>query len=354
MPLTSREIVSRCLKFEYPERMPRDLWTLPWCEEHFPEAMKEIRRRFPSDFQGAPNVYLPSSCRQGEPHAVGTFIDEWGCAFTNIQRGVIGEVKTPMIRNLSDWRNAQPPYETLPGDVASARDTVNRACAETPKFVLAGCCPRPWERYQFLRGSANAMMDLLEGADEARQLLRRIHDFHLQELEFWVSTDVDGIMFMDDWGSQKALLIDPALWRELFKPLYRDYCALAHERGKFAFMHSDGHIAAVYEDLIEVGVDAVNSQLFCMDMDALARVAKGRITFWGEIDRQHILPSKDSQAGRNAVRKVAARLYDPSGGVIAQFELGAGANPATAIAIFEEWECVEREYKTLCPLPPSS
>jgi len=148
---------------------------------------------------------------------------------------------------------------------------------------------------------------------------------------------------MDDWGSQRQLLIPPPLWRQFFKPLYREYCDLAHAHGKFAFMHSDGHIAEVYDDIVEIGVDALNSQLFCMDMADLARRAKGKLTFWGEIDRQHVLPAKDPQVGRAAVREVAKHFYDPAGGVIAQFEFTPGSHPATAIAIFEEWEQVQRE-----------
>ncbi len=151
-------------------------------------------------------------------------------------------------------------------------------------------------------------------------------------------------MFMDDWGAQDRLLISPEIWRTLFKPLYKDYCALAHAQGKFAFMHSDGYITPILEDLIDVGVDAINAQLFCMDMAEVARLAKGKITFWGEIDRQHVLPDPDPQVGRDAVRKVAQHLYDPAGGLIAQFEFGPGANPATALAIFEEWDNVQAEY----------
>ena len=39
------------------------------------------------------------------------------------------------------------------------------------------------------------------------------------------------------------------------------------------------------------------------------------------------MPAKDSKAGRDAVRKVASHLYQPSGGIIAEFELGPGSNP---------------------------
>ena len=79
-----------------------------------------------------------------------------------------------------------------------------------------------------------------------------------------------------------------------------------------------------------------------MDMKELSRTAKGKISFWGEIDRQHILPSKNPEEGRDAVRKVAQHLYDFTGGIIAQFEFGIGANPDTAMVIFEEWENIQK------------
>ena len=339
--MTSRERVRRCLRFEHPDRMPRELWYLPWAESHYPGTVRELNARFPGDFGGPANVYRPSPRVQGDAYVIGSHTDEWGCVFTSIQAGLIGEVRQPLLPEAGDWKQLKPPYETLPQDPAAARDAVNRSCAATERFVRASCCPRPWERYQFIRTTHRAMLDVMEPEEGFRDLLRVIHEFHLKELEFWVTTDVDGIMFMDDWGSQKQLLIPPRLWREHFKPLYREYCALAHAHGKPVFMHSDGCIQEVYADLVEVGVDALNSQLFCMDMADLARRAKGRITFWGEIDRQHVLPSPDPEAGRRAVREVARHFYDPRGGVIAQFEFGAGANPATALAIMEEWEAVQ-------------
>ncbi len=349
--MTGRERVQRALRFERPDRVPRDLWALPWAWTHYPQRLRELCERFPADMGAAASVYRPSPRVSGDPYMQGMYVDDWGCVFENMHPGVIGEVKAPQLTELSAWRDVvRPPVETLPEDWGKARDKVNRSVAESPLFIRAGCNPRPWERFQFLRGTVDAMCDVM-APDEAdlRGLLRRIHEHHLRELEFWTSTDVDAISFMDDWGSQTQLLIPPAHWRELFKPLYRDYCELAHSRGKFAFMHSDGCIAEIYPDLIEVGVDALNSQLFCMDLNALARY-KGRITFWGEIDRQHVLVSKDTEIGRAAVRTVASKLGDPRGGLIAQFELGPGCNPETGFAIFEEWERVYRTRQDSDPL----
>ncbi len=345
MQQSSREIVSRALKFQTPERMPRQLWALPWASEHHPETIKELARRFPSDFGNPRSPYKKSPRSHGSLYEVGESVDEWGCLFSNIHKGIIGEVKTPLLPKLEDWKGVKPPYEMLPDDLSAARDSVNRDCAASDKFMTASCCPRPWERYQFIRGSENAMEDIAFLEPETLQLIKRIHEFHLKELEFWASTDVDALTFMDDWGSQNSLLINPATWREVFKPLYREYCQIAKAAGKLVTMHSDGNIQAIYPDLIEIGVDAVNSQLFCMDMDWLRDNAKGRIAFWGEIDRQHVLNSPDPEVAREAVRKVASKLYSPKGGVIAQLEFGPGANPQAVIACFEEWERIDREER---------
>lgn len=342
MTLSSRERVVRCLDFSGPDRVPRDLWLLPWAEKNLPGAAAALQARYPGDFRTAVDVYRPSSRVKGDPYAVGTYRDEWGCVFHNIQEGIIGEVKEHQVWDLSDWKRVEPPYGQLPSDRDAAYERLRRFYGETDLFVLANACPRPWERYQFLRGTENALTDMLLQEKDFQRLLKKIHDFYMTELEFWVKADVDGITFMDDWGAQDRLLIPPDLWRDIFKPLYRDYCDLARSRDKYVFMHSDGWIQDIFPDLAGVGVNAVNSQLFCMDMEELARTVKGKLAFWGEIDRQHVLPSPDPGEGRRAVREVIRRLYDPSGGVIAQFEFGPGANPETALAVFDEWESLSR------------
>jgi hypothetical protein len=84
---------------------------------------------------------------------------------------------------------------------------------------------------------------------------------------------------MDDWGTNRSLLINPQTWREIFKPLYKEYCDIIHSTGKYAFFHTDGHTEAILGDLIEVGIDAINAQLFCMDIEEIARKHKRKVTF---------------------------------------------------------------------------
>jgi uroporphyrinogen-III decarboxylase len=180
-------------------------------------------------------------------------------------------------------------------------------------------------------------MDLGYDPKEFRTLLEMVRDFYRQEVSGWASSDVDGVFLMDDWGSNESLLISPDQWRAVFKPVYKDFCDIIHGAGKHVFFHSDGHIASIYEDLIEIGVDALNSQLFCMDIENLARQHKGRLTFWGEVDRQSILPFGTQDEVRAAVRRVRSALDDGTGGVIAQCEWGKDNSRENVEAVFEAW-----------------
>ena len=105
------------------------------------------------------------------------------------------------------------------------------------------------------------MVDLAEPSDGLRELLRRIHEHYLREVEVWARTPVDAIVLMDDWGMQTGLLVSPRAFRTYFLPMYADYAAIARRYGKYVFMHSDGHIISILGDLIEAGVQAINSQI---------------------------------------------------------------------------------------------
>ena len=331
--MSSRDLVRQTLEFAAPARVPRHIWTVPWTAQTYPAELAAIQERFPDDITWSPAFLHQPLKTVGDPYAVGTYTDEWGCLFENRQRGIIGEVKAPLVATWDRADRVRIPRERLGVDVGQ----VNAYCRTTDQFVLAGTGPRPFEQIQFIRGTENVFLDLAEGRAEFTVLLDRLHQFYLAELEVWAQTEVDGIFFQDDWGSQKSLLISPKTWRRIFKPLYRDYIALAHRHGKKAFMHSDGNIAAIYPDLVEIGLDAINSQLFCMDIEGLGRQYAGKITFWGEIDRQGLLPSGNREEISAAVTRVKDALYH-RGGVIAQCDFGLGANPQNVAQVFETWE----------------
>jgi uroporphyrinogen decarboxylase len=336
--MTSREIVRRTLEFTNNDRIPRQMWLLPWAKEHHPAMCDRIAADFPDDIGGVSTVYASPSIEQGDPYIVGEYTDPWGCRFTNIQPGIIGEVKEPLVAEEdTDWSDVSRihiPQEALSFDI----DQVNAACARTDSFVLSGYCPRPFEQLQFIRGTENLYIDLMDPSPNMLEFMATMHDFYCRVLTKWAKTDVDGLMFMDDWGSQNNLLIHPDIWCTLFKPMYKDYIDIAHQHGKKAFMHSDGNTLSILPHLVELGLDAFNAQIFCIGLENLVPF-KGKITFWGEIDRQHLLPNAGIDDIDAAVRKVHRLLWD-HGGCIAQCEFGPGAKPENVYQVFKSWHSI--------------
>jgi hypothetical protein len=332
--ITPRERVHKTLRFEKPDRAPRDLWVLPGAQTRWAVDIATFYDRFPIDFTGPAVQYGDAKRASGAGYHVGRYTDAWGSVWEVAQDGVVSEVAVPSIAEWDALSGYEPPLEIL--DEADF-SRVNASCAATDHYVKAGSTVRPFERMQFLRGSEQFFYDLAEDSAHLYQLRDMVHDFFLRELRMWAETDVDGVSFMDDWRTQSALLISPTKWREFYKPMYRDYCDILHAAGKDVWFHTDGHTEAISPDLIEIGVDALNSQLFCMDIEKLAREHRGQVTFWGEIDRQAVLAFGDPDDCRAAVRRVRAALDQGEGGVIAQCEWGIDTPPENVNAVFETW-----------------
>ena len=334
-PMTSRERVRAALTFSKPDRPPRDLWSLPYISLYRKAELDALLARFPVDF-GRPELSPGSDDLDIEKlRHPGTYRDEWGSVWHVGEPGVVGEVKEPVLNDWSGLRSFQPPWECLR---SRNWDHVNRLCDASPQFMLSATCARPFERLQFLRGPENFYMDLAYDTAEVRVLIGMVRDYYREEVLAWSGTNVDAVFLMDDWGSNSSLLISPATWREVFKPIYREYCEIIRKAGKFVFFHSDGNIESIYPDLIEIGVDALNSQLFCMNIEKLGELHRGKITFWGEIDRQQVLPYGTPEAVHAAVHRVRKALDNGKGGVIAQCEWGKDNSAENIAAVFEAWD----------------
>lgn len=334
--MTSRERVNAVLDGKRVDRLPRHTWTLPSIHMFRQEEYERLLEQFPDDIVPAARVYGTSGYSKGQAYQLGRYTDAWGAVWEVGEPGVTGEVKEPI---LSDWGKLDEyriPWELLDESDFSLNEEHYRS---TDKFVLATTHTRPFERLQFLRGTENVYMDLAYESPELIRLKDMLHEFSVRELSLWASSDVDGVAFIDDWGSQNNLLISPQMWREHFKPMYAEYCRILHAGGKRVFFHSDGNIEQIIPDLIEIGIDALNSQLFCMDLERLGREYAGSITFWGEIDRQHVLPFGSKEEIRAAVTRVYEALCrENHSGVIAQCEWGTDVSSEAIATVYQRWE----------------
>jgi uroporphyrinogen decarboxylase len=130
--------------------------------------------------------------------------------------------------------------------------------------------------------------------------------------------DVDIIKIGDDLGTEKSLMISPKMYREMLKPVHADFISFIKERTKAkVFFHSDGDVAPLIEDFIEIGVDILNpiqtSAGSMSDLQSLKKRFGSKIVFCGGIDTQGILPFGSVEDVRQEVRRVM-QILGPEGG----------------------------------------
>ncbi|MCL2461366.1 MAG: methyltransferase, partial [Defluviitaleaceae bacterium] len=185
--MTSRELVYATLEFRNNTgAAPRNLWTLGWAADHYPDELRKINEDFPDDFVQGPYTEYAQTCRTaGSPHEIGDWTDEWGCRWTRLERGLAGEVKNPIVPpEDEDWEDVSAvhiPEEFLSFDACM----VDKSCRETDKFVIAGACPNPFERLQYIRGTEQLYIDLITKPKGMLRFIERLHDFYMRLLEKW-------------------------------------------------------------------------------------------------------------------------------------------------------------------------
>jgi len=72
-------------------------------------------------------------------------------------------------------------------------------------------------------GDGNFLMALLTEPEAAHTFCHGLADYARRIFDRYLDLGVDGIHFSEDLGTQRALMISPALFREFLLPEYR-YC----------------------------------------------------------------------------------------------------------------------------------
>ena len=129
---------------------------------------------------------------------------------------------------------------------------------------------------------------------------------------------VDCIRFTDDHAAQRGMLMGAERWRRLFKPRWRRIYERVHHYGIYTIMHMCGDNTDVIPDLIEIGLDCMEScQPECADIYALKKTYGKNIRFWGGLGAQSILPFGTADEVRAETRRLNREMGRGGGYIFA-------------------------------------
>ena len=313
--MLSRDRVIRAIEKRGPDRVPLMHDTLPGAFARHGHALEALYRQYPDDVAHVGSATYGEFGREiGVPSR-----DPWGSLWVRRTDGHKGQVVFHPLADWADLERYQPP-DTAGDEILAA---VARRIEENAgrKYTLADG-DTLWQRMYYLRGFQAINEDLLAEPELCTRLrdlileviLRRLH--RLTQLE-----GLDGVHFRDDWGTQKSLLIRPALWRELFRPAYARMFDVVRQSGGHVWFHSDGVIDAIIPDLVALGVDVLNPQCNCMPRQRLRSLVAGKVCLLGDLDRQWTLPRGSPEDVRAAVRADVDTYARAGGGLILRGEI---------------------------------
>lgn len=237
--------------------------------------------------------------------------DNWGCGFDITQEGTY-----QVIHPLSDAGKISS-YEFPDPNAPGLLDWAEEAIAAYSKdYVVSSyqvlCLI---ERVSALRGFSNFLCDLALEEEYLVDLLDKVTDYQIGMAKRYIRAGVTCGRVGDDYGTQNGMLISPEDWRSLIKPRLARIVAAYKDAGLPVILHSCGDVRPIIPELIEIGIDVLNNvQPEAMPREDLQQY-RGKITFYGGISTQQVLPLGTEEEIFNEV-KACCDLYGPGNGLL--------------------------------------
>jgi uroporphyrinogen decarboxylase len=185
------------------------------------------------------------------------------------------------------------PYPTVPeGELANLSQKVKDLRAKgLASFAFMQMTV--WEASWYLRSMEELMIDMMMEDKKATALLDLITNFAIAKATTYAKAGVDILSLGDDIGTQNSIMIDVNLWETWLKTRLSKVIDAARQVNPdiLIFYHSCGHVTPFIDQLVEVGVDILNPiQPECMSFDEVHDLYSNRLSFWGTLGTQELLP----------------------------------------------------------------
>jgi uroporphyrinogen decarboxylase len=177
-----------------------------------------------------------------------------------------------------------------------------------------------FERSWNLRGFETILMDAIDHPDFFEEMLDRLMNLYLVFVDETCQLPIDGILFGDDWGDQRGVIIGPKRWRKFIKPRWAKIYERVHQHGKIVMHHSCGSVATIMPDIIEIGIDVLESvqpEAAGMNPYELKQKWGDKISFWGCLGSQSTIPFGTPMEVRNEVRRLKQEMGHGGGYILA-------------------------------------
>jgi len=277
---------------EAEEALGIDKWQAVGLNIAYPEeCLARIEALVPPEYKDNPEFYVTQEGRVVRIHEGASYLED--AVWYPLQ-------DAESVEDLDIYPFPQEEWIEVPEGL---EDEIKRL-KETHHVVYGGV-PQPFKSAWLVRGMHNVLMDYLIRPDLINEMYERIYSFSTAYCVRLVRAGVDMIQIVGDLGMQNSLIMSPKVWRKFDK--WRLRKMIAKLKGinpdLKIYMHTDGDVSEIIEDLIEVGIDVLNPiQPECMDPVEIKRKYGDRLVLHGAVSLQKTLPFGSPEDVKEEVR----------------------------------------------------
>jgi uroporphyrinogen decarboxylase len=157
------------------------------------------------------------------------------------------------------------------------------------EFPVYGSVCEGYETLWRILGPVNALLWIALYPDELARFIERINEYSLELTKAQIKAAgglLDGMVIWGDVAYRNDMFFSPDYWRQYFKPGVKAIVELCHKHNLPVIYHGCGNVKRIFEDFIEIGVDAYNplEAKAGLDVVDLRKQYGHRIAFCGNMD----------------------------------------------------------------------
>ena len=254
-PVSVRENYIRCVKGEEPY----------WMPAYFYES----------------NTVWPDAIEEHPVPEVDGY-DWWGVYWTMVD-SVGGMITKPGTRTISDFARWKEELEWPDLSVVDFKSDSKklRKLMDPDRVHIYECVEGIFERLHELIPFDESLIAFYEEPELLEEFFQKMADYKIEccQKVFEYYGSVDGILYHDDWGTQRAGFFSNKMFRRQLMPSTARFLRFVKEQGKFIELHSCGKNVQYVPEMIEMGIDMWTPQAVINDPDYLYETYGSQMTF---------------------------------------------------------------------------
>ena len=264
--------------------------------QHLPYVKKEVAERLHSD---ARYIFAnPSSVYEFKRESDSSWLDEWGVLRKNV--GLYDEsFEFPLADcDMEAVKNFKMPDPRDKARFKGLKEKAEQMYKSTDYALIGGSCASLFYLSSEFVGFQEYMEKIITDQDVIVKLVDRLLEWQMEFFDSYlteIGEYIEMVWIGDDWGTQLGPIMNPAIFREIFVPRYKELTKFIKSKADVKIcLHCCGAAYWAFNDFIESGIEVIHPlQGNAAGMDDPVKIKNefgDRLVFYSNLCNQSIMP----------------------------------------------------------------